>query len=97
MFLYDLAGAPGRSLYDRLTDCIRRDILEGRLPAGSRLPSKRCAAAAWGISVVTVMAAYDQLLAEGYLVSEQRRGYYVAQVEQWEMHPASAVRFARRC
>ena len=37
------------------------------------------------------MAAYDQLLAEGYLVSEQRRGYYVAQVEQWEMHPASAV------
>ena len=91
MFLYDLAGAPGRSLYDRLTGCIRRDILEGRLPAGSRLPSKRCAAAAWGISVVTVMAAYDQLLAEGYLVSEQRRGYYVAQVEQWEMHPASAV------
>ena len=58
MFLYDLAGAPGRSLYDRLTGCIRRDILEGRLPAGSRLPSKRCAAAAWGISVVTVMAAY---------------------------------------
>ena len=91
MFLYDLAGAPGRSLYDRLTGCIRRDILEGRLPAGSRLPSKRCAAAAWGISVVTVVAAYDQLLAEGYLVSEQRRGYYVAQVEQWEMHPASAV------
>ena len=91
MFLYDLTGAPGRSLYDRLTGCIRRDILEGRLPAGSRLPSKRCAAAAWGISVVTVMAAYDQLLAEGYLVSEQRRGYYVAQVEQWEMHPASAV------
>ena len=39
MFLYDLAGAPGRSLYDRLTGCIRRDILEGRLPAGSRLPS----------------------------------------------------------
>ncbi len=91
MFLYDLAGAPGRSLYDRLTGCIRRDILEGRLSAGSRLPSKRRAAAAWGISVVTVMAAYDQLLAEGYLVSEQRRGYFVAQVEQWEMHPAVSV------
>ena len=88
MFLYDLTTAPGHSLYERLTGCIRRDILEGRLPAGSRLPSKRRAAAAWGISVVTVMAAYDQLLTEGYLVSEERRGYFVAQVEEWEMHRA---------
>lgn len=89
MFLYDLAAAPGHSLYDKLTGCIRRDILEGKLTAGTRLPSKRRAAAAWGISVVTVMAAYDQLVAEGYLVTQERRGYFVAQVEQWEKRPKS--------
>ena len=89
MFLYDLTTAPGHSLCERLTGCIRRDILEGRLPAGSRLLSKRRAAAAWGISVVTVMAAYDQLLAEGYLVSKERRGYFVAQVEEWEVRPTA--------
>lgn len=92
MFLYDLDTAAGKSLYEKLTGCIRRDILEGRLAAGARLPSKRTAAAALGVSVVTVTAAYEQLLAEGYLISRERRGYYVAQVEQWELHPTPVAR-----
>lgn len=91
MFLYDLEAAPERSLYEKLTGCIRRDILGGGLPAGTRLPSKRQAAATWGISVVTVMAAYDQLMAEGYIVSRERQGYFVAQVEQWELRPTRPV------
>ena len=80
MFAYDLTSTPGGALYERLTACIRRDIGAGRLPAGTRLPSKRQAAADLGVSVVTVMGAYDQLLAEGYIVSRPRRGYYVADV-----------------
>lgn len=92
MFLYDLETAAGKSLYEKLTGCIRRDILEGKLVAGARLPSKRTAAAALGVSVVTVTAAYEQLLAEGYLVSRERRGYYVAKVEQWELHPTPVAR-----
>ncbi len=82
MQLYDLEQVPGKSLYERLTECIRRDIINGTLAAGTRLPSKRRAAQALGISVVTVMGAYDQLLAEGYIVSKERQGYYVAMLEQ---------------
>ncbi len=81
MFHYPLETLPGRSLYEKLTDCIRRDIRTGTLPAGTRLPSKRRAAADLGVSVVTVKSAYEQLLAEGYITSEERRGYFVAQLE----------------
>lgn len=81
MFHYDLEHLPGRSLYEKLTDCIRRDIRNGTLTAGVKLPSKRRAAADMGVSVVTVQSAYDQLLAEGYITSRQRAGYYVAQIE----------------
>lgn len=82
MFHYDLEHHPGRSLYEKLTDCIRRDIRAGDLPAGTRLPSKRRCAADLGLSVVTVQTAYEQLLAEGYIVSHERRGYFVADVER---------------
>lgn len=82
MFLYDLERADGHALYEKLTGCIRRDILSGRLAAGTRLPSKRQAATMLGVSVVTVMGAYEQLLAEGYILSVQRKGYYVAKLEQ---------------
>ena len=82
MFLYDLEQADGHALYEKLTGCIRRDILSGRLVAGTRLPSKRQAATMLGVSVVTVMGAYEQLLAEGYILPVQRKGYYVAKLEQ---------------
>lgn len=87
MFHYDLERLPGRSLYEKLTDCIRRDIRAGVLPAGTHLPSKRRAAADLGVSVVTVQGAYDQLLAEGYITSRERQGYFVAQIE---LSPPSA-------
>lgn len=82
MFTYDLSLKDGRPLYEKLTDCIRRDILSGVYPAGQKLPSKRRAAADLGVSVVTVQGAYDQLLAEGYLSSRERSGYFVAPLEQ---------------
>ncbi len=82
MFHYDLERLPGRSLYEKLTDCIRRDIRSGVLGAGAKLPSKRRAAADLGVSVVTVQTTYDQLLAEGYITSRERSGYFVAQIEQ---------------
>ena len=81
MFHYPLETLPGRSLYEKLTDCIRHDIRTGALPAGTHLPSKRRAAADLGVSVVTVKSAYEQLVAEGYITSEERRGYYVAQLD----------------
>ena len=64
MLTYTLKKTPGHPLYEQLYQSIRDDIAAGRLPAGSRLPSKRVLAAHLGVSVVTVESAYAQLVAE---------------------------------
>lgn len=66
-----------RPLYEQLYRHIRGEIEAGRMSAGERLPSKRALAAHLKISVVTVEGAYGQLLAEGYLRSEPKRGFFV--------------------
>ena len=78
MLTYTLKKTPGHPLYEQLYQSIRDDIAAGRLPAGSRLPSKRVLAAHLGVSVVTVESAYAQLLAEGYA---ETRGYDAAQCQ----------------
>lgn len=64
------------SLYCRIRD----DILCGNLQGGQKLPSKRALASNLSVSVITVQTAYDQLLAEGYIYSKERSGYFVADV-----------------
>ncbi len=81
MLIYDLSRTEGKPLYEFLYECLKRDILNGRLHAGSRLPSKREFARDNNISIKTVMNAYDQLLTEGYILSRERSGYFVADVE----------------
>ena len=66
--------------YYSLYASIRDDILTGKLKNGYRLPSKRTMAENLSVSVVTVQNAYEQLLAEGYIYSVQRSGYFVAEV-----------------
>ena len=68
-------------LYEQLYRRIRADIESGVLPAGEKLPSKRALSAHLKVSVVTVEGAYGQLLAEGYLRSEPKRGFFVAALE----------------
>ena len=93
-------------LYEQLYRQIRRDIEAGVLSAGEKLPSKRALSAHLKVSVVTVEGAYGQLLAEGYLRSEAKRGFFVADVEPaapapaaprrpevGEEHPAAAPRY----
>ena len=77
MLTYELKKAPGVPLYEALYRCIREDILTGKLAPGTKLPSKRALAAHLEVSKVTVEGAYSQLLAEGYLRSEEKVGYFV--------------------
>ena len=81
MLTYDLKKAPGVPLYEALYRCIRGDIISGKLPAGTRLPSKRALAVHLEISKITVEAAYNQLSAEGYILPKEKVGYFVEQVE----------------
>jgi len=68
-------GAP---LPLRIRDSIRRSVLRGQLRPGTRLPSSRSLADELGVSRNTVVDAYDQLLAEGYLESRRGSGTFVA-------------------
>lgn len=70
----------GKSKYYSLYLSIRKEILRGKIKAGQKLPSKRALAREEGVSVVTVQLAYEQLLAEGYVRAEERRGYFAEEV-----------------
>lgn len=54
-------------LHRQIYDGIRRAILDGLLRPGQRVPSTRVLAADIGVSRLSVLTAYDQLLHEGYL------------------------------
>ena len=77
MLTYELKKSPGVPLYEALYRCIRGDILSGRLAAGEKLPSKRALAQNLEVSKITVEGAYNQLLAEGYIRSAEKVGYFV--------------------
>ncbi len=66
-----------KALYERIYEDIKNDIITGRLKNGARLPSKRSLAESRGVSVITAENAYYQLVAEGFVRSRERSGYYV--------------------
>lgn len=65
-------------MYRQLYDALRLAILAGQLPSGARLPSTRALAHELAISRNTVLDAYAQLLAEGYVEGQVGSGTYVA-------------------
>jgi len=54
-----------------ICEAIKSQIRTGAFGPGARLPSTRALAAEWGVSRTTATAAYEQLLAEGYLETRQ--------------------------
>lgn len=82
MLTYNFTNIGSDSLYEYLYKCIKNDILQGTLKAGEKLPSKRTFAKNLGISVITVENAYEQLIAEGYIYSIPKRGFYVTDFKQ---------------
>lgn len=85
----------GQPLYEFLYECLREDIQRGVLPAHSKLPSKRELARDNGISVKTVMNAYDQLVLEGYLISREKSGYFVAGIEAMPKYHPEPVEYPK--
>lgn len=84
VFEIDVA-LPPRGSRERLRTLhrqLRAGIAAGRLRAGSRLPSTRALAQACGASRNLVAAAFDLLLAEGYVTTRPGGGTYVARVPQ---------------
>lgn len=87
MLTYSFTNLRSESLYVHLYNCIKNDILSGKLAPNLRLPSKRSLARNLDISVITVENAYARLIDEGYVYSIPKKGYYVCKTEQ---NPLSA-------
>ncbi|WP_232728835.1 MocR-like pyridoxine biosynthesis transcription factor PdxR [Marinomonas sp. ef1] len=64
--------------YKQLIEQIQQGIVSGELSVGDKLPSSRFLAGSLGVSRSTTSRAYDQLIAEGILTSEEKRGVFVA-------------------
>ncbi|MCW5643009.1 MAG: PLP-dependent aminotransferase family protein [Rhodoferax sp.] len=79
---YDLLMAPSAERHGAadLYAQLRGAILAGQLAPGARLPASRVLAASQGVARGTVVAAYEQLIAEGYLQSRVGSGTRVSAV-----------------
>ena len=71
-----------KPLYEQLYQQIKEAIIEKRLDYKTKLPSKRQLADFLNISQTTVELAYGQLLAEGYIASKPRVGFFVEAIEE---------------
>lgn len=74
------------ALYEYLYRSMRHDIAHGKVKPGQKLPSKRTLAKQLGVSLITIETAYDQLVAEGYIRSRERCGYYAC-----DLAPAAKI------
>lgn len=77
MFTIQFDARSKKPKYEQLYQYIKKRIALGDTVEGERLPSKRKLAMHLNISLNTVENAYAQLLAEGFVESSEKRGYYV--------------------
>jgi GntR family transcriptional regulator/MocR family aminotransferase len=68
-------------LHVQLTRALKAAVLDGRLKTGERLPSSRTLAQELGLSRNTVLASYEELAAEGFVMGRVGSGSYVAAIE----------------
>ncbi|MFF1547921.1 PLP-dependent aminotransferase family protein [Streptomyces sp. NPDC058291] len=78
-----------------LERALRDAVRDGRLSPGTRLPATRRLAGELGMSRNTVKAAYDQLVAEGYLTARQGSGTQVAPLPPVAAEPPESTARAR--
>ncbi|MDD5792406.1 MAG: PLP-dependent aminotransferase family protein [Erysipelotrichaceae bacterium] len=77
MLTYTIPDDLKMPIYEYIYQCIKKDIIKGKLKAHDKLPSKRALAANLNVSVITVENAYGQLIIEGYLSAIEKKGYFV--------------------
>jgi len=69
-----------KTVFLKLTNLISQEILSGRLVQGTMLPGSRSLSKELGINRKTVQAVYEELEAQGWLVTRPRKGTFVADI-----------------
>ena len=85
MLTYHFNHELGIPMYEYLYQCIKNDIIQQKLQANEKLPSKRVFAKHLQVSLITIENAYNQLLIEGYIYSIEKKGYFVNSIEYPEI------------
>ena len=73
-----LDGSSRIGLVQLVADNLRKNIEEGKVRPGERLPSVRSSARVYGVSVSTTVEAYERLVAKGLIVARRGAGFFVA-------------------
>ena len=75
---FTLERRRGVPLFQQIARAITADIRRGRLRPGDGLPGTRTLARALGVQRLTVVAAFEDLVAEGWIVNRPARGAFVS-------------------
>lgn len=73
-----ISNSSSTPIYEQIKNTIINQIISGELEEEEALPSIRTLAQDIKISVMTIKKAYDELEEEGYIISKQGKGTYVA-------------------
>ena len=102
-----IRNTAGQPIYDQISSQIKAQIIAGALQPGEALPSIRALAKDLKISVITTKRAYDELEAEGFIITVAGKGCFVAeknldlvreqQLKDLEGHLTAAVELAKSC
>jgi GntR family transcriptional regulator len=79
-------------IYAQIREQLKEQILNGRIPEGSTLPSIRQLAKEVGVSVITTTRAYNELEAEGFIASMQGKGSVVLSMDNNLLKEQSLLR-----
>ena len=82
MLIFKLEKNSKKPLYEQLYAGMKDAIITKQIEVGTKLPSKRKLADFLNISQTTVEIAYGQLLAEGYIASKPRIGFFVEEIDE---------------
>ena len=102
-----IRNTAGQPIYDQISSQIKAQIIAGTLRSGDALPSIRGLAKDLKISVITTKRAYDELEAEGFIITVAGKRCFVAeknldlvreqQLKDLEGHLTAAVELAKSC
>lgn len=73
-------GNNSKPIYKQIYEKLKGFISEHKISAGDKLPSKRQMASDLMVSINSVATAYEQLLAEGYIYTMERKGYFAEDI-----------------
>jgi GntR family transcriptional regulator len=102
-----ISNSGDEPIYEQIVRQIEEQIISGGLCEGDALPSMRLLAKELRISVITTKRAYEELERNGFIVTMQGRGSFVAtknmelvreqQLKKIEEHISEAIKCARIC